>query len=593
MMKLLRKAVFGIVLALLLISVSTLTFSFQPVKADCSWIWVGNTVTGTHGEAVVGTGEAIYIARGTRFYRYTPSNDSFVELASPPKPDGDAFETGTALAWDFNNFIYALYGASSDESRRWFYRYSISSNDWEALANTPADQGEGDALAWVDGSYNCLYATIGGEQRPTFLMRYHPSNNTWEQLPVSLPGMGDGASMVWAEGDCLYILRGEYLETEPLNDFWCYNITSNTLTELASIPAYPHSGGVGGVGDGGSLLYIGFWMPDQKDYIYALSGNQAYPEPIPDNRTYRYTISTNSWERLADLPFGIGYYVGCRLGYADGHIYAWQGAPSTWAGGGDDLAKYVLSLLTHDLAIKNVTLSSEQVYVGKNVTITVYFEKKGTATESVFCIEVRADSVFKEGVWFLGVSFNPGDVWSYDFTWNTSNATCGNYTIISEIKPLPDEINTADNVYILNFTINPDYEKPRIETPIQDPPSESVQPFQNVKVKVNVTDYESGVRNVTLCYSVNYGEWKTKPMTLNETLGLYEAEIEGYEAETTIAYYIVAYDNAGNREVSDNNGYCYQYHVIPELPLNIILPLFMLTTVITTVLLKKKIKPKP
>jgi hypothetical protein len=41
-----------------------------------------------------------------------------------------------------------------------------------------------------------------------------------------------------------------------------------------------------------------------------------------DNRTYRYTISTNSWERLADLPFGVGYYVGCRLGFAEGYIYA-------------------------------------------------------------------------------------------------------------------------------------------------------------------------------------------------------------------------------------------------------------------------------
>jgi N-acetylneuraminic acid mutarotase len=75
------------------------------------------------------------------------------------------------------------------------------------------------------------------------------------------------------------------------------------------------------------------------DYIYALSGNQAHPDGIPDNRFYRYTISTNTWERLADLPFRVGYYVGSRLAYADGHIYAWQGTPSTWTGGGDDLAK--------------------------------------------------------------------------------------------------------------------------------------------------------------------------------------------------------------------------------------------------------------
>ena len=337
---LLRKTVSGM-LTLLLIGMLILAFNVLQVRADGSWVWVRNTVTGSYGEAVVGTGTALYIARGSSFYRYLPVDNSFVELASPPKPDGYAFKTGTALAWDFGDYIYALFGAATGDSRRWFYRYSISNNSWEALANTPVDHGEGDAITWVARPYNCIYATIGGEQRPTFLMRYYPLNNSWgPEFPVPGIGMGDGASLVWAGRDCLYALRGEYYEEEPLYDFWCINLTSSTLTSLADIPATPHSGGSGGVGDGGSLLYIGFWMTDQTDYIYALSGNQAYPDGIPDDRTYKYTISTNTWECLADLPFGVGYYVGCRLGFADGHIYAWQGAPSTWEGGGDDLATY-------------------------------------------------------------------------------------------------------------------------------------------------------------------------------------------------------------------------------------------------------------
>jgi len=111
---------------------------------------------------------------------------------------------------------------------------------------------------------------------------------------------------------------------------------------MADIPASNHSGGSGGVGEGGSLLYVGFWFPDQTDYIYALSGNQAHPDNIPDNRTYRYTISQDSWSRFEDLPFGVRYYVGCRFAYANGSIHAWQGAPSTWTNGGDDLACYVI-----------------------------------------------------------------------------------------------------------------------------------------------------------------------------------------------------------------------------------------------------------
>lgn len=310
-----------------------------------SWIWVRNIITGAWGEAVIGTGDAVYIARKSNFYRYRPADSSLAVLGAPPNPDaGDAFKTGTALAWDFDDYIYALYGAATDDSRRWFYRYSISGNSWQALANTPYDQGEGDAMTWV-GLDSRIYATIGGEQRATYFLRYDPFTDTWSDAEVANPpaGMGDGASLVWNGVEFLYALRGEFFEESPTYDFWRYSIASDIWTEMADIPAYSHDSGVGGVGDGGSLLYIGLWLSNQTDFIYALSGNQAYPEspsPIPDNRFYRYTISTDSWEGLAALPFGVGYYVGSRLGYANGHIYAWQGTPSTWTGGGDDLAQY-------------------------------------------------------------------------------------------------------------------------------------------------------------------------------------------------------------------------------------------------------------
>ncbi len=360
-----KKTVSGVILILFLTVMLSMASSLLPAKADLetvefsssdneirsvsgssnSWVWVRDTITGAWGEAVVGTGDTIYVARKSSFYRYQPADKSWSMLTAPPNPDaGDAFKTGTALAWDFGDYIYALYGAATDDSRRWFYRYSISGNSWQALANTTADQGEGDAITWV-GLNNRIYATIGGEQRTTYFLRYDPSTNTWSDVTVADPpaGMGDGASLVWAGDEFLYALRGEFHEESPTYDFWSYNITSDIWTAMADIPAFPHNGGVGGVGDGGALLYIGLWLSNQTDFIYALSGNQASPEspqPIPDNRFYRYTISTNSWKRLADLPFGVGYYLGCRLGYANGHIYAWQGTPSTWTGGGDDLARY-------------------------------------------------------------------------------------------------------------------------------------------------------------------------------------------------------------------------------------------------------------
>jgi parallel beta-helix repeat protein len=133
---------------------------------------------------------------------------------------------------------------------------------------------------------------------------------------------------------------------------------------------------------------------------------------------------------------------------------------------------------------------------------------------------------------------------------------------------------------------------PEISDPWQDPPANNVQPLQNVTVWVNVTDYGTGIKNVTLWYSIDNGlEWTILNMTkISEDT--YKAIIRGYENCTWITYKIVAYDNAGNNATKDNNGYGYQYHVIPEYPSTIMLILLMLTTSIATIFLKKKRKAK-
>ena len=482
-----------------------------------------------------------------------------------------------------------MYGAATGDSRRWFYRYSISGNSWEALANTTADQGEGNAITWVS-TENCVYATIGGEQRPTYFMRYDPSTDSWNSTPANPPaGMGDGASLVWTGDDYLYVLRGEFLETEALYDFWRYSLTDNSWAAMADIPALPHSGGSGGVGDGGSLLYVGHWLPNQSDYIYALSGNQAHPDNIPDNRTYRYTISTDSWERLADLPFGVGYYVGCRLGYADGYIYAWQGTPSTWPGGGDDLAKYDVSLEIRDLSV-NAWLLAHEVYFGQNATLIVTIRNEGTQNEQNPLVNIRLNSIINDNITFTG-TIEPGESVPRRFGIVTNGAFTviepENYTIRVEVYPLLGEVNIADNVCSLNFTVMQDYQEPQIGTPTQAPPPDNVQQFQNVNVRVNVTDYESQVRNVTLYYT-NDTVWYSVPMVFNTTNLLWEAAIPGHAEATQVKYRIVACDNAGNMAVEDHAGQYYIYTVIPEFPLAIILPLLMILSAIAVAFAKKK-----
>jgi hypothetical protein len=125
-------------------------------------------------------------------------------------------------------------------------------------------------------------------------------------------------------------------------------------------------------------------------------------------------------------------------------------------------------------------------------------------------------------------------------------------------------------------------------------PEGDVQPNQEVKVSVNVTDAISGVKNVALSYNLDDSEvWIDLPMTFNMTTGFYEAIIPGPNETTVVKYRIIAYDNTGNQGVEDNSGQYYVYTVIPEVTSTLILLMLMLTTLIATVLQKKKRKTKP
>ncbi len=106
----------------------------------------------------------------------------------------------------------------------------------------------------------------------------------------------------------------------------------------------------------------------------------------------------------------------------------------------------------------------------------------------------------------------------------------------------------------------PDTTPPSIGTPSITPTTPG--PSDPVKVLVNVTDNRSGVQNVTIVYTTD--NWQS----VNNTI------LASYNATTTIAtgqipaltsghvaYYIVAFDNAGNKRVNNNSGAFYTYDV--------------------------------
>lgn len=148
-----------------------------------------------------------------------------------------------------------------------------------------------------------------------------------------------------------------------------------------------------------------------------------------------------------------------------------------------------------------------------------------------------------------------------------------------------DRIGAAVN---FSITLNLDNNAPTIGTPSRDP-ADIVQLDQPVKVSVNATDLESGVKNVSLSYTTDNGtSWQIEAMSYNETRGLYETTIPGQPPGTQVRYKIIAYDYAGNNATLEGTQPYFIYEVVLEFQPVLILPLFIITTLITIIFFKRK-----
>jgi len=147
-----------------------------------------------------------------------------------------------------------------------------------------------------------------------------------------------------------------------------------------------------------------------------------------------------------------------------------------------------------------------------------------------------------------------------------------------------------ENNTLLNFTYThpnqikiaslppPDIEPPMIGAPILDPAG-IVEPYQAVKVSVNITDLETSVKNATLLYSTDNGaSWVTIEMTPNPETGYYEATIPGQPPGTWVRFIIIAYDLAENQAIKDDVDPYYVDPIIPEFSTTTILLLLMIAS---------------
>jgi len=180
----------------------------------------------------------------------------------------------------------------------------------ERLTNSPVRIHGGGSIAYV-ASTGKLYVLRGGNTNNFY--EYDIATDTWTQLANTPATVYYGGEVVEGPSGYLYAFRG-YNSTS----FWRYDIANDTWSDGDAADA-PQT-----IYYGGSLVY------DGSRYIYALRGNN-------DDSFLRYDTQTDEWETLSSADFGATtyqinnyVYVGGDLAFnGNDTIYAIQGNTRT------------------------------------------------------------------------------------------------------------------------------------------------------------------------------------------------------------------------------------------------------------------------
>jgi hypothetical protein len=165
----------------------------------------------------------IYLLKSSgtyEFYRYNVSSDVWEAMPSAPMGGGRPFKSGSALAFDGGNVIFALKGTYQE-----FFGYNVAGRFWTPAENLPFGGSrkkakDGAGLAYDNAIVYCLKGGNSDE-----FWAYEAMMNRWLQAPsigVSPAGrrVKGGGALVAAPGmSMLYALRGN-----NTREFWVYGI---------------------------------------------------------------------------------------------------------------------------------------------------------------------------------------------------------------------------------------------------------------------------------------------------------------------------------------------------------------------------------
>jgi len=258
------------------------------------------------GDLAFDGGDKVYAIQGnTRsgFAQYSIASASWSTLTNVPS----LAYTGAQIEYDATtNAIYYTPGWD----RPYLYKYSLDTQTWSELAETPIVMSAGTAMRIVDGY---IYITRGASSN--ILYRYNIAKDSWLVPTRGMLGtifrgteyfsFGYGADIVKGDGDNFYLTQGNFN-----NIFVRYNGVTGEATHLADLPAGMYQGG---------------------DFVYDSTNNKIYAlASLYYRKFFVYDVATDIWtEESSDLPpADVG--LGASMAY-DGsrYIYVLRGGSTT------------------------------------------------------------------------------------------------------------------------------------------------------------------------------------------------------------------------------------------------------------------------
>jgi hypothetical protein len=187
----------------------------------------------------------VYASKGNKcdeFYGYNPQNKLWTPLAVIPPGDANHKPTnGAAGCADGYDYIYATKGNNTQE----FYRYDIGGNAWTRMHDVPlgpsnkrVKRGTDMVLAYKDGVGH-PYLLKGYKSE---FWRYHPDGDTWHQL-ADAP---HGANEKWDKGSWLAyddVNNKIYAHKAKYHEFYAYDVATDSWGP--ALPGMPVSGSAG------------------------------------------------------------------------------------------------------------------------------------------------------------------------------------------------------------------------------------------------------------------------------------------------------------------------------------------------------------